>query len=108
MTKLYPITVSINIAVTDGSQRGEAIYDLSPERSPTDEDIEKALSEAQDVLPDGFRVMTRHEHFMHRVLEKFGRSPRLATPDMSDGEEWHDPNTANTFCDWGVGESDED
>ena len=108
MSKLYPMTVKIEMAITDGEQRGSVTYDLPPERVPTDGDTEKAMAEVLDVIPDGFRVMTRHEHFMSRVMDKFGQSPRLSLPKMDAGDEWHNPDTANVFCEWGQENFDED
>jgi len=42
-----------------------------------------------------------------RILLQFGRAPRWAMPEMSDVDEWHDPESANVFCDWGLEDFDE-
>ena len=105
MAKLYPITVSVTIAITDGDRRGSVDYSLPAERIPTHEDIDKALAEAVGAVPDGFRLMTRHEHMLHRIEERLGFMQRFAMNRLQNGDVWHDPDSSEVYCDWG---SDED
>lgn len=98
MPRLYPISVAIRVHVTDGKLHGTAEYICPLNRLPTDEDMPEILKQVTDAMP-GFRLMSRHESMMHFLREdKHYRGPTLALDNLADGEEWHDPETANTYA----------
>lgn len=99
MAKLFPMTVTLRFHITDGENNGEASYSLGLVQGVTDEAIERAAEEVKKILPDGFRLMTRHESMMHYLRTERGyRGPNnLAMPAIKEGDEWHDPETANVY-----------
>ena len=110
MAKVYPIEFQALVHVTDGDQRGTVTYTLAGGgKLPTEEDVAKAIEESVAALPDGFRLMTRHESLMHRLQARNPLMPNVALPKLDDGDEWHDPETATGYCNWGYdGGEDED
>lgn len=95
----YPIVTKIEVHITDGSGTdGSATYQVPFNRIPTDEDMPRIFDGITKQLPDGFRLMTRHESMMHFLRQEKGyRGPSLALNALDDGHEWHDPETANTY-----------
>ena len=98
MPKLFPVNIDVNVHITDGDVTGSARYGFALNKLPTEEDMPRIMEEVMEKLPDGFRLMTRHESMMHFLREEKGyRGPSLALTVLDAGEEWHDPETANTM-----------
>lgn len=99
MAKLYPIHVNINLHITDGDSDGAVNYGFAMGRLPTEEDMGKVIEECMTALPSGFRLMTRHESLIYYLRQEKGyRGPNnVAMPGIKDGDEWHDPSTANCY-----------
>lgn len=110
MAKHYPIHVEIKVHITDGrGQDGEVNYGFAMNRLPKEEDMPKVLEKAMSVLPDGFRLMTRHESMMHYLRSEKGyRGPSLAMHDLDAGDQWYDPETASTYSDRFFNNDDKD
>lgn len=97
MATLYPIEIDVKVHVTNGKgKNGVATYAAQYKRVPTHDKIKDILSEVVETLPRGFRLMTRHESETFVIREKFGAgTPVMALSTLADGDEWHDPETAN-------------
>ncbi len=98
--KLFPVNVDIKIHIInpDENTSGTVNYGMGLHRLPTEEDMPAILAKACEALPEGFRLMTRHESTMWFLREKKRyHGPNIALPRLDDGEEWHDPATANTY-----------
>lgn len=96
MAKLYPIDIDIKIHITDENSSGSITYGFPMNKLPTEDDMQKVIKEAMSAAPDGFRLMTRQESMMYFLREKRGyRGPGMIPPAVADGDEWHDPETAN-------------
>lgn len=98
--KFYPIVATLEIHITDGKgSNGQATYECPFNRLPTEEEMPRILEEVKALLPEGYRLMTRHESFIHHLRENKGyRGPNnIAMPSMKEGDEWHDPETANVY-----------
>jgi hypothetical protein len=109
MAKLYPVKNTVEVYITDGDQVGSVSYGMGMGRLPTDEEMPSILDKVKVMLPDGFRLMTRHEATMHFLREEKGyRGPNLAPPALADGDEWFDPATADGFSMLGDEPDDED
>lgn len=97
MDKRYPMSVKLEVYITDGDQVGSVNYGFGFGRAPSDEDMEKVLEKVARALPAGFRLMNRAEATMHYLREERGyRGPNMIIP--KDGE-WHDPATNVDFTD---------
>lgn len=96
--KHYPIVAKLEVHITDGKgTNGSATYQCPFNRVPTDDEMPEILESIKKMLPDDFRLMTRHESMMHFIRQDKGyRGPNLALDALPDGDEWHDPETANT------------
>ncbi|WP_319496298.1 hypothetical protein [uncultured Cohaesibacter sp.] len=96
---LYPITMSMKVAFTsiDGVQIGTATYDFPNSITPTQDEVAAAFAEVEDRLPNGYRVMSRFEHFNMIMKELTGSSMAFAMPALKESEVWHDPATANSI-----------
>jgi len=99
MPKHYPLVNSIIVHITDGDTNGSVTYNFPYGRIPTEDEMPEALEKIKSVLPDGFRLMTRHESLIHFMREERGyRGPNnVALPRLPVGDEWHDPDTANVY-----------
>lgn len=98
MVKRYPVSVEVSVHITDGDTDGAAKFTLGANRLPTDADMPGIFEEVSKALPAGFRLMSRHESMMFFLRDVKGyRGPNLALPSLDPGEEWHDPETANTM-----------
>ena len=108
LKKLYPITVDLQFGITNGVDTGEATYSFVNHHG-LDKGIEEAIPKILEALPEGWRLMTRHEHFTHVVAKRTGRMMAFALPNMEEGCEWHDPDADPGLCDWGRdAENDDD
>lgn len=97
--KLYPVTVEIKTFITDGEMSGTLSYRMGLFRLPTEEQMPEIMASATSALPDGFRLMSRHEATMHFLRSEKGyHGPTLALPELDEGDEWHDPATANSYA----------
>lgn len=106
--KIYPVSVDVKVHITDGDKVGAVTFGMGLHKLPTAESMPAVLEKVMGALPDGFRLMSRHESTMYFLREHKGyRGPNLALPRLTDGEEWHDPETADSFSSLGE-ESDED
>ncbi len=93
----YPVSISAKIHITNGDTDGEATYSFPFNSLPTDETMNEALSKVVEMLPDDFRLITRHESLMYFLRQEKGyRGPTLALNALDDGDTWHDPATENT------------
>lgn len=98
MSKLYPVNVDIKVHITNGDVQGVATYGFPLHNLPTEADMPKVMESVLERLPKGFRLMTRHESMMYFLREEKGyRGSSLALPRLDDGDEWHDPENANTI-----------
>lgn len=100
MTTFYPLIAKLEIHITDGDgTNGAATYQCPFNRLPTEAEMPAILDKINDALPLGFRLMTRHESLMHYLREEQGyRGPdNMHMPRLDDGDEWHDPETANVY-----------
>lgn len=98
MAKLFPVNIDVHVHVTSPDADGSARYSFGLNRVPTEEDMPRIMSEVMEKLPEGFRLMTRHESMMYFLRKEKGyRGPSLALTALEEGEEWHDPETANTM-----------
>lgn len=98
MATLFPVSVDIHVHITDGQVDGSAKYNFGLNRLPSAADMPEVFSKIQSALPDGFRLMTRHESLMYFLRNEKGyRGPDIALPAIEKGDEWHDPETANTM-----------
>lgn len=98
--KFYPMMAKLEVHITDGKgSNGSATYQCPFNRLPTEEEMPKILEQVKGMLPDGYRLMTRHESFIHFLREEKGyHGPNnIALPALKDGDEWHDPETANVY-----------
>lgn len=97
--KLYPAIITVELQITDGNgTEGTARYQCPLGRLPTEDDMPKIIEKIAKHLPPEFRLMGRHESMMHFLrTEKHYGGPTLSPPVLGDGEEWHDPETANTI-----------
>ena len=97
MSKRYPMNVSFNVYITDGTQVGSVNYGSGFGRLPTDEDMATIMEKVKGVLPDGFRLMNRAEATMHYLREEKGyRGPNMS---ISPDGEWFDPATDVSYSD---------
>lgn len=95
--KKYPVTVVLQVHITDGKQVGSANYHHGWGNVPTDDEMPEILAKVVKQLPDGFRLMDRAESFMHYAREERGyRGPNMAIP-RGDDAEWHDPAADTDF-----------
>ena len=97
--KLYPVTCTLNVMITDGDgTSGSVAYMHAFGHLPTEAEMEEILERIKTTaLPEGFRFMTRNEASMYFLRKEKGyRGPTLAMPGLEPGEEWHDPATADT------------
>jgi hypothetical protein len=95
---LYPVSVTAKIHITNGDTDGEATYSFPLNKLPTEADMEDAIKQVTEMLPDDFRLMSRHESMMYYLRQDKGyRGPSLALSALGEGERWHDPATENTF-----------
>lgn len=102
MTTLYPISVDVKVHITDGKQVGVVTFTMGLHKLPTEANMPEVLEKVTAALPDGFRLMSRHESTMYFLREEKGyRGPNLALPSLEEGEAWHDPSAENTFSDIG-------
>lgn len=97
--KLFPIIVTVAVLIrndADGAE-GEAEFVHGAGRLPTEEEMPTILEKVMQSLPDGFRLMTRHESAFHylRKHKGFHGSSNMVLPALDSGEEWHDPETAS-------------
>lgn len=93
-----PATVIAELLVTDGLEDGNsgtAEVSFIPGQVPTEEQIAQAIESVKPQLPDGLRLMTRHEAFLHTLTERTGITEPVALPNLDEGDEWHDPATAS-------------
>ncbi len=98
MKTLYPVQVQLKVHITNGEASGSATYSHGLHRLPEEADMEKILTDVMQALPDGFRLMTRHESMMHFLRdERHYQGPNVALPVLAADERWHNPNTANTI-----------
>lgn len=107
--KLYPMRIDINVHVTDGKGR-DGVVTMRPNRRkiPTDDEMEGFLRVAVESAPAGFRLMTMREFEALRCRAAFGTDVPITTLSyLEDGEEWHDPETADVRQRDGVVESGE-
>lgn len=95
---LYPMQVEMKLHITDGDTVGSVSYSFPVHRLPTGADMPRVLDEIGKALPDGYRLMTRHESLMHFLREEKGyRGPNIALPALDEGQEWHDPAAADVM-----------
>lgn len=95
--KKYPVTVVLQVHITDGEQVGSANYHHGWGNLPSEEDVSGILDKVSSQLPDGFRLMNRAESFMHYAREERGyRGQNMVIP-RRDEEEWHDPRADTDF-----------
>lgn len=100
MTVFYPIVTTLAIHITDGNgTNGQITYQCPFNRLPTEDEMPGILAKAQGALPEGFRLMTRHESFIHFLREEKGyRGPNnIAMGVFDPGDRWHDPKTENVY-----------
>jgi hypothetical protein len=98
MAKLFPISVEIKFHVTNGETNGAATVGFSLGKLPTEEKMPAIIENLMKQLPDGFRLMSRHESMMYFLRQEKGyHGPNMALPALDPGDEWHDPATANTM-----------
>lgn len=93
-----PASIVAEFFVTDGLEGGNsgtADVAFNPGHVPTEDEIVAVLADIKPQLPDGLRPMTRHEAFLHVLAERTGISEVVALPNLGEGEEWHDPDTAS-------------
>lgn len=100
--KLYPVNIDVKVHITNGVADGAATFGMWLHKLPTEQDMPDILAKVMQALPEGFRLMSRHESMMYFLREQKGyRGPNLALPDLEAGEEWHDPETAHTYSSLG-------
>lgn len=88
----YPMVLTAKIHITDGETDGEVKYQFPTHSIPNEDFMEGVLDKVKEMLPDGFRFMSRHESTMYFLRQEKGyRGPSLALPSMDNGERWHDP-----------------
>lgn len=96
--KLYPIVVTAKVQITNGDTDGEATFQFPLNKVPTEGDVEEAIKKVIGMIPDDFRLMSRHESMMYFLRNDKGyRGGNLALNPVAEGEKWHDPETENTF-----------
>lgn len=103
--KQYPLHINILFHITDGDSNGAVTFGFPMNRLPSDDDMTAVLEKVQAVLPDGFRLMTRHESMIYYLREEKGYAGpnNIALPSMKDGDEWFNPNSSTGYM-----SSDED
>lgn len=84
--------------VTDGledGQEGAAELKFPIGFIVTEERLDTLISGLTKTLPEGMRIMTRHEAFLAALEERLGTSEVFAIPKLAEGDVWHDPETAD-------------
>lgn len=100
--KVYPISVDVKVHITNGEDVGSVKFGMGLHKIPTEDTMPDVLAQVMKALPDGFRLMSRHESTMYFLRDQKGyRGPNLALGRMEEGQEWHDPSAENSFSDLG-------
>lgn len=100
MTTFYPLVTKLVIHITNGQgSNGSVTFQCPFNRLPTEDEMPKILEEVKGALPEGYRLMTRHESFIHYLREERGyRGPNnIAMLRLKEGDTWHDPTTADVY-----------
>lgn len=83
-----PITISVELMLTDGKTIAKVTWECAPGRYPTQAEIEEgnanALREAQKAMP-ALRVATKREWWDHYCAENYG--VRYAMPGNHDWDQ---------------------
>lgn len=96
--KVYPVSVDVKVHITDGEHVGSVTFGMGLHKLPTEETMPEILARVTEALPDGYRLMSRHESTMFFLRDQKGYSgPNLALGPMDEGEEWHDPSAEDTY-----------
>lgn len=97
MPKMYPLSIDVNVHITNGDAEGKACFRFGVGRLPTDDDVPAILENVLGQLPDGFRLMTRSESAMFYLRDARGyRGPNMVIPRAKDAP-WFDPSTDDDF-----------
>lgn len=91
------VQIVTKLLITDGEPGGrEGAVEITqkPGQIMPEEEFAEILKNIGQNIPEGMRLMTRHEAFQYNVQERTGVSEVFALPRLKDGEEWHDPETA--------------
>lgn len=92
----FPITVKLEVHITDGEQVGSANYSHGHGSLPTEEEMSGILKKVVGALPAGFRLMNRAESSMHYLREERGyRGPNMVIPRSG---QWHDPDADTDYA----------
>lgn len=77
-----PIKLEMKVYAIEKNTEQQAVVTMTlPLGSyPTRQTLETIFKQAEDALPDGFRVMNKSEFFNAFLQEEYGASEKFATP----------------------------
>jgi len=81
-----PIKMEMKVYAVEEESGQQAILTMSLPlgQYPTRATLETIFKQAQDALPDGFRVMDKSEFFNAYLQEEYGATEKFATPGPCD------------------------
>ena len=88
-----PVSIEIQIMMTDGEQFAEATYSCPIGIYPKPSDIEQAMEKAvlhirKQMKNENWRLVTKQEFWDEKIAESTGTVEKFAMPG---GEEWDKP-----------------
>ena len=77
-----PIKIEMKVYAVEEESGQQAVVTMSLNlgQYPTRTTLESAFKQAQDALPEGFRVMDKSEFFNAYLQEEYGATEKFATP----------------------------
>lgn len=77
-----PIKLEMKVYAVEEESGQQAIVTMSLPlgQYPTRSTLESIFKQAEDALPDGFRVMNKSEFFNTYLQEEYGATEKFATP----------------------------
>lgn len=77
-----PIKLEMKVYAVEEKSGQQAIVTMSLPlgQYPTRSTLESIFKQAEDALPDGFRVMNKSEFFNTYLQEEYGATEKFATP----------------------------
>ena len=81
-----PIKIEMKVYAVEEESGQQAVVTMSLPlgQYPTRTTLESIFKQAQDALPEGFRVMDKSEFFNAYLQEEYGATEKFATPGSRD------------------------